>query len=48
MPFHLGEKVFEGANQPKRFVRLRGDHNYGFIKSQPEYEEALKSWLKSL
>ena len=48
MPFPLGEKVFEGANQPKRFVRLRGDHNYGFIKSQPEYEEALKSWLKSL
>lgn len=48
MPFHLGKKVFEAANQPKRFVRLRGDHNYGFIKSQPDYEQALKSWLKGL
>ncbi len=48
MPFHLGEKVFETANQPKRFVRLRGDHNYGFIKSQPDYEQALKSWLEEL
>ena len=48
MPFHLGEKVFEAANQPKRFVRLQGDHNYGFIKSQPEYEQSLKNWLEEL
>jgi fermentation-respiration switch protein FrsA (DUF1100 family) len=48
MPFHLGERVFEAANEPKHFVRLRGDHNYGFIKSQPEYEQALKSWLQGL
>ena len=48
MPFHLGEKVFEAANQPKHFVRLQGDHNYGFIKSQPEYEQSLKNWLKGL
>ena len=48
MPFHLGQKVFAAANQPKRFVRLRGDHNYGFIKSQPEYEQALKNWLEGL
>jgi len=48
MPFHLGEKVFKSANQPKHFVPLRGDHNYGFIKSQPDYEQELKSWLKGL
>ena len=48
MPFHLGEKVFESANQPKQFVRLQGDHNYGFIKSQPEYEQSLKYWLEGL
>ncbi len=48
MPFHLGEKVFEAANQPKRFVHLQGDHNYGFMKSQPDYEQALNSWLKGL
>ena len=48
MPFHLGEKVFESAHQPKHFVRLQGDHNYGFIKSQPDYEQSLKNWLEGL
>jgi len=48
MPFQLGEKVFQLANQPKRFVRMKGDHNYGFIQSQPGYEQELASWLMSL
>lgn len=48
MPFHLGEKVYQSANQPKQFVRMRGDHNNGFYLSQPEYEQQLGSWLKSL
>ena len=48
MPFHLGEKVFESAHQPKRFVRLQGDHNYGFLQSQPGYEQELDSWLMGL
>lgn len=48
MPFHLGEKVFQSANQPKRFVRMKGDHNYGFIQSQPAYEQELANWLMSL
>ncbi len=48
MPFHLGKKVYELANQPKHFVHMRGDHNYGFMRSQPEYQQELDSWLKSL
>jgi fermentation-respiration switch protein FrsA (DUF1100 family) len=48
MPFHLAEKVFESAHQPKRFVRLRGDHNYGFLQSQPDYEQEIRSWLRGL
>jgi pimeloyl-ACP methyl ester carboxylesterase len=48
MPFNLGEKVFESANQPKQFVRMRGDHNNGFIQSQPEYEQQLANWVESL
>jgi fermentation-respiration switch protein FrsA (DUF1100 family) len=48
MPFRLGEKVYQSANQPKQFIRMRGDHNYGFIQSQPEYEQQLESWLKAL
>ncbi|MEA1889094.1 MAG: alpha/beta hydrolase [Pseudomonadota bacterium] len=48
MPFNLGEKVYLSARQPKRFVKLKGDHNYGFILSQPEYEQVLADWMKSL
>lgn len=48
MPFRLGEKVYESANQPKHFVRMRGDHNSGFYLSQPEYEQELANWLKTL
>ncbi len=48
MPFHLGKKVFESAHQPKRFVHLQGDHNNGFLQSQPGYEQELDSWLKTL
>ena len=48
MPFHLGERVFEAAPEPKLFARLRGDHNSGFYLSQPEYEQVLAGWLKTL
>ena len=48
MPFHLGRKVFELANEPKHFVRMRGGHNNGFLLSQPEYQQQLDRWLKSL
>ncbi len=48
MPFHLGEKVYQAANQPKRFVRLRGDHNNGFVLSQPDYQQQLDDWLQTL
>jgi len=46
IPFALGEKLYRAANEPKQFVRLQGDHNYGFIKSQPDYEEALARFIK--
>jgi hypothetical protein len=48
MPFHLGRKVYDLANQPKHFVRMRGDHNNGFLLSQPEYQQELDRWLKTL
>lgn len=48
MPYHLGKKVYDSANQPKRFVAMRGDHNSGFYLSQPEYEQALAQWLATL
>ena len=48
MPFELGETVFEAANEPKAFVRMRGGHNDGFHLSQPEYEQALGEWLPKI
>jgi fermentation-respiration switch protein FrsA (DUF1100 family) len=48
MPFALGEKLYRAANEPKRFVPLQGDHNSGFLLSQPGYEQALASFLAAL
>jgi hypothetical protein len=48
MPYVLGEQVFRSAHEPKRFVRLHGDHNSGFLLSQPEYEQALDEFLATL
>ena len=48
MPFQLGEKVFHAAQQPKHFVRMQGDHNNGFLQSQPEYAQEFDNWLKGI
>lgn len=45
IPYALGEKLYQAANEPKQFVKLKGDHNYGFMLSQPEYEQALDRFL---
>lgn len=45
VPYHLGEKVYAAAREPKKFVALRGDHNSGFLLSQPAYEQALHAFL---
>lgn len=45
IPYRLGEKVFQAANQPKAFVSMHGDHNSGFLASQPAYQQALEKFL---
>jgi len=45
IPFALGLRVFEAAREPKAFHELRGDHNGGFLLSQPGYEGALAGFL---
>jgi hypothetical protein len=47
MPFQLGEKVYRAANEPKGFVKMRGDHNSGFLRSQPDYERELRRFLST-
>jgi len=45
IPYALGEKLYQAADKPKRFLRLKGDHNGGFLQSQPAYEQALHDFL---
>jgi fermentation-respiration switch protein FrsA (DUF1100 family) len=44
IPFHHGRALFEGANEPKRFLEIRGDHNDGVIVSERVYREGLAAF----
>lgn len=48
IPIELGERLFQAANEPKTFIRIKGDHNNGFILSQPGYEQALAQFFSTL
>lgn len=44
VPFHLGERVYEAANQPKEFLRLEGhDHNTSLPS---DFFQRLRSFLE--
>ena len=47
IPYRLGEKLFQSANEPKQFVKLKGGHNDGFMLSQPEYEQVLARFINT-
>ncbi len=47
IPFELGERVYQAANQPKQFLTIEGGHNTGFLRSQPAYERALGEFISS-
>ncbi|WP_455206468.1 alpha/beta hydrolase [Kaarinaea lacus] len=48
IPYSLGQKVYDAANQPKQLLDIRGDHNSGFLQSQPRYEQALNHFLTDI
>lgn len=45
VPYTLGRRVYDAAGPPKTFQMLRGDHNGGFLLSQPDYERSLAGFL---
>lgn len=45
IPFSHGKKIFEAANEPKRFMQISGSHNEGFINSGEQYIRGLKDFL---
>jgi len=47
IPYSLGRKVFESANQPKQLLEIQGDHNSGFLQSQPQYQKKIEEFLSA-
>ena len=45
MPFGYGERLFEVAKEPKKFLEITGTHNEGFITSGRIYEEGLNVFI---
>ena len=45
IPFAHGERLFELANEPKRFLEIHGDHNSGFLDSGALYVDGLREFL---
>jgi fermentation-respiration switch protein FrsA (DUF1100 family) len=48
VPYALGRRLFEAAPGPKSFVELIGDHNSGFLATQPDYERSLAAFIARL
>jgi len=45
IPFKHGQRLFEAANKPKKFVELSGGHNDAFIVSGTIYTESLSEFV---
>ncbi len=48
IPFICGQVLYETANPPKRFLRIKGEHLYGFINSKKIYIEGLQEFFAEL
>ena len=48
IPFSHGDRNFQAANQPKKLVKLRGDHNSGFLDSLEIYRNGLNEFIESI
>jgi len=46
IPYQLGVSLFETAKEPKIFMKISGNHNTGFIMSQPAYGLAIKDFIE--
>lgn len=45
IPFSHGEKLFQSAKEPKKFLELTGSHNNGFVKSIDRYRATLGAFI---
>jgi len=45
IPFSHAKRIFEAANEPKKFVEFPGGHNDGGLDISPEYQKELKKFV---
>jgi fermentation-respiration switch protein FrsA (DUF1100 family) len=48
IPFSHGEKNFARANEPKTFLEIKGDHNYGFLESGTIYSQGILDFIAKI
>ena len=48
IPYSHGERLFEAAAEPKRFVSMRGGHNAGGFDGDPDYQRVFMKFLAGL
>lgn len=48
IPIEFGEALYARASSPKRFLRIRGDHNNGFMMSGPAYRQGLDEFIATM
>lgn len=48
VPYDMGRSLYAAANEPKRFLPLRGGHNDGFLTAGSAYIEGLDAFLKDM
>ena len=48
IPFRHGERIFEAARRPKRFLAISGGHNDGFLVSRDVYQAGLEQFLRDV
>ena len=47
VPFHLGQKLFEAANEPKQFIEIpKAGHNDVYVVGETEFFPAIQIFLE--
>jgi len=45
VPCSHGRRLFEAAREPKKFIEMRGGHNFGGLDGNPQYQAAFREFL---
>ncbi|OGW74871.1 MAG: hypothetical protein A2Z72_02415 [Omnitrophica bacterium RBG_13_46_9] len=48
VPFYMGEKLFNAAEPPKKFIKIKGSHNTAFFDSEERLMNEIKYFLDGL